>query len=83
MSSPRLSLRVSPRLERTIQERARAAGKPASELVREVLEQHFTNHKPLVSCYDLARKAKVIGCVKDAPPDLSTNPRYFEGFGGR
>ncbi len=21
------------------------------------------------------------GCIKDAPPDLSTNPRYMEGYG--
>lgn len=24
---------------------------------------------------------KYIGCIKDAPPDLSTNPKYMEGFG--
>ncbi len=33
------------------------------------------------SCYDLAAKAGLIGAVKDAPSDLSTNPAHFDGFG--
>ena len=32
-----------------------------------------------VSCFDLMKD--YIGCVKDAPKDLSTNKTYFEGFG--
>ena len=35
------------------------------------------------TCYDVARKARVIGMVKDAPPDLSTNKKYLEGLGGK
>lgn len=31
--------------------------------------------------YELLDKAGLIGCVKDAPPDLSTNPKYMEDFG--
>ena len=31
--------------------------------------------------YASLEKAGLIGCVKDAPPDLSTNPKYMEGFG--
>jgi hypothetical protein len=34
------------------------------------------------SCYDVAKKARVIGMVKKAPRDLSTNKKYLEGFGG-
>ena len=33
------------------------------------------------TCYDLAKKARVIGIVKNAPPDLSTNKKYLEGLG--
>jgi hypothetical protein len=33
------------------------------------------------SCYDLARKARVIGIIKNAPSDLSTNKKYLEGLG--
>ena len=31
--------------------------------------------------FELLDRAGLIGCVKDAPPDLSTNPQYMEGFG--
>lgn len=81
MASHRLSIRVSPELERTIHEHARAVGQRSSQIVREVLERHFVSRGRARSCYDLARRAKVIGCVKNAPSDLSTNLRYFEGFG--
>jgi hypothetical protein len=83
MSSHRLSIRVSPDLERRIRQRARSAGRRPSAVVREVLEQYFIARDSTPSCYDLAREAGVIGCATNAPSDLSTNPRYFEGFGGR
>jgi predicted DNA-binding protein len=83
MASPRLSIRITPELERRIHQRARVAGRRPSVLVREVLEQQFADQASAPSCYDLAREAGVIGCVADAPADLSTNPTYFEGFGGR
>ncbi len=81
MPSHRLSIRISPELERRIRQRARKARRRPSTVVRDVLEQHFTDHEPSPSCYDLAHEAGVIGCVADAPSDLSTNPKYFEGFG--
>ena len=34
------------------------------------------------SCYEVAKKARIIGMVKNAPPDLSTNRQHMEGFGG-
>jgi predicted DNA-binding protein len=83
MSSHRLSIRISPDLEHRIRQRARSAGRRPSAVVRDVLEQHFADHEPAPSCYELARRAGVIGCAADAPSDLSTNPQYFEGFGGR
>lgn len=43
-----------------------------------VQNQNTTETKP-VSCYDLMKD--YIGCVKDAPKDLSTNKTYFDGFG--
>ncbi|MEB3311427.1 MAG: hypothetical protein VKJ02_14465 [Snowella sp.] len=33
------------------------------------------------NCYDLALELGVIGVAENLPPDLSTNPAYFEGFG--
>jgi len=34
-----------------------------------------------MTLFESMSKAGLIGCVKDAPSDLSTNPRYMEGFG--
>ncbi len=31
--------------------------------------------------FDLLDAAGLIGCIKDAPSDLSTNPQFMEGFG--
>jgi predicted DNA-binding antitoxin AbrB/MazE fold protein len=33
------------------------------------------------SCYDVAARAGIIGAIKGGPSDLSTNPKYLEGFG--
>jgi predicted DNA-binding antitoxin AbrB/MazE fold protein len=31
--------------------------------------------------FDILSEGGWIGSIKDAPPDLSTNPKYMEGFG--
>lgn len=33
------------------------------------------------SFYDAMNERGLIGCIQDAPPDLSTNPKHMEGFG--
>jgi len=33
------------------------------------------------SVFEIAKKAGLIGCAPGLPRDLSTNNRYFEGFG--
>jgi len=33
------------------------------------------------SAYDAFQALGVIGCMKDGPVDLSTNPKHMEGFG--
>lgn len=49
--------------------------------VREAAETFLAAHPDGLSAYDVALKAGLIGCAKAGPPDLSTNPKYFEGFG--
>jgi hypothetical protein len=39
-----------------------------------------TEVKP-VSCLELARSHNLVGCIKNAPQDLSTNKGYMEGYG--
>ncbi|TWT96691.1 hypothetical protein Pla108_24650 [Botrimarina colliarenosi] len=41
----------------------------------------FAEHLKDESAYDAAMRLGLIGIVKDAPSDLSTNPKYLEGFG--
>jgi hypothetical protein len=36
-----------------------------------------------ISAYEAAKRSRIIGIVKNAPSDLSTNKKYLEGLGGR
>lgn len=65
---------------------AEQTGKPWDEVLREAI----VGYKPQIaaasgndeeSFYDAAMRLGLIGCVKGGPPDLSTNPKYMEGFG--
>jgi predicted DNA-binding antitoxin AbrB/MazE fold protein len=31
--------------------------------------------------FDVLDEVGLIGCISDTPPDLSSNPKYMEGFG--
>lgn len=81
MTSRRLSIRIPENLERCLQETVAATGKRPSEVVREALEEHLAHHAHGESCYDLAKRLKLIGVVRNAPKDLSTDRKHFEGFG--
>ena len=47
-------------------------------LLRDVIKQS-DNNQPIISCFDLMQDG--LGCIEDAPSDLSTNKKYFEGYG--
>jgi predicted transcriptional regulator len=81
MASMRISVRLDADTERRLREEAQAAGKNESEVVREALALYFAGRAQKVSALELARRAGIIGCAKGLPADLSTNKRYFEGFG--
>lgn len=48
-------------------------------LVLEDQENHSNNKTD--NLYDLAFRSGILGMVDDQPSDLSTNQKYFEGFG--
>jgi len=52
-----------------------------SEVVREALEEHVRKARKPESAYDVAKRLGIIGIVRNAPRDLSTNRRHFRGFG--
>ena len=78
MSSDRLSIRIPADLRRRIEDE----GRSVSEVVRDALSEHVRKVRKQESCYDLAVRLGIIGSVKRAPRDLSTNRRHFRGFGG-
>ena len=50
-------------------------------MIREALEQYLAAPEKGESFYDLALRTGFLGAGKNLPPDLSTNKKYFEGFG--
>jgi hypothetical protein len=60
---------------------ARRSGTRESDLVRGAVEARLAAEEISPTAYEQAKKAGLIAAVKGAPPDLSTNPKYFEGFG--
>ena len=80
MVSQRISVCVLRGIAQRLKERSRATGARESEVVREALEKFLSNSGEQTA-YDLARKPGLIGCIRGAPTDLSTNKRYFKDFG--
>jgi predicted transcriptional regulator len=60
---------------------AKAGRVSKSQIVREALENYFANdgHRRAITFYEAGRH--MIGRVKDAHRDLTTNPKYLEGYG--
>ncbi len=81
MATNRISISISPRLRRELEQEASATGKRESEVVREALEQYLAGRGARETSYDIALRTGVIGVVKDAPAGLSTNRKYFKGLG--
>lgn len=81
MASQRISVRVSPGTVRRLKERSRATGYGESEMVREALEEYLSKNAKEQTAFDLAKRVGLIGCAPGLPKDLSTNKRYFRGFG--
>ena len=81
MASQRITVRVPKSLGILLRSRSRASGQTPSDLVRVALETYLARGGISRSAYELAEEAGLIGCVRRAPKDLSTNPRHFEGFG--
>lgn len=81
MTTDRLTIRVDDELQKQLAMVAHATGKTESQVVRDALRDYIARHGHVQTCYDVARAAGLIGCVKGGPTDVSTNPKYMEGFG--
>jgi Arc/MetJ-type ribon-helix-helix transcriptional regulator len=80
MAMNRITIRIPEHLGKQLKKRADLKGQSESEIVREALE-NYLKKGPGETAYDMAKRLGVIGRFKGLPKDLSTNPRYFEGFG--
>ena len=80
-TNDRITVRLPAELRERLKAAARRRGTRESDLVRKAVERQLAaGEKPVTAC-DLAKKAGIIGIVKDGPRDLSTNKKYFEGLG--
>jgi len=75
-------------LERRVEAFARATNSTPSDVLRTAFEEYGVNHNGCrevavgeESAYAAFTRADAIGCVKGSPSDLSTHPKYMEGFG--
>jgi len=80
-TSNRTSVRLTPKLTAKLKREVSSLGKSESTVVREALERYFKRKTDNESCYDAAVRLGIIGCAKGLPRDLSTNKKYFKGFG--
>jgi len=76
-----LSVKVPEALDRRITAAVKRRRMQKSGVVREALERYLdeTHEVRTGSFLDLA--GDLIGCVKDAPADLSSNPKHLDGYG--
>jgi predicted DNA-binding protein len=72
-----LSLKLPPGLSIRLERAAKARGQSKSEVVRAALERFLNGERPM-SALELA--GDLVGCC-EGPADLSTNPKYMEGYG--
>ena len=80
MPTQRFTVRIPSSLSQRLRVCAQLRGQSESD-IREALEHHLQKKLKGVSAYDVFKAAGLIGCAKGAPKDLSTNKKYFKGFG--
>ena len=76
-----ISLKVTNDLLRKLERAARERKQSKSDVVRAALKQFLNGERATdrpMSALELA--GDLVGCV-EGPGDLSTNPKYMEGFG--
>ena len=77
----RLSFRVSPALRKQITAVMKQSGRTLTEVAQDALAKYCQQELATKSAYDLFLEAGLIGDAQGLPSDLSTNPKYMEGFG--
>lgn len=81
MASERITVRVSKDLSARLLHESRARGQTPSDLLRLALHAYLGRTGRSESAYEIAEEMGLIGSVRRAPKDLSTNRRHLKGFG--
>ena len=76
-----LSVKVPELLDRKLAAWVKRRGVAKSDVVREALEQYLGNTESTSQGSVLDLAGALVGCVKGAPKDLSSNPRHMADFG--
>ena len=81
MKDPRITVRLPAELRLRLTASACRSGVRVSEFVRGAAERRLADEDAAPTALDHARKAGLIGAVRGASRDLSTNKAHFDGFG--
>ena len=81
MKDSRISVRLPAGLRRKLKTVAHRNRIRESDFVRGAVERQLAMEEDALTAYEHAIRARLIGATRRAKRDLSTNPRYFEGFG--
>ena len=73
-----LSVKVTDSVAKRLTKRAGDLGTTQSEIVRRAIEKELSGNHKSKTCGELMEE---LGGFFEGPPDLSTNPKYMEGFG--
>lgn len=76
-----LSLKVPETLDRKLSAVVKRRGMQKSAVVREALERYMDESREIRKGSFLDLAGDLVGCVKDAPADLSSNPKHLESYG--
>lgn len=81
MKDYRITVRLSAELRKRLKAAARRGGARESDVVRGAIERQFAAEDAGNTAYERAKKIGLVGAVRGASEDLSTNPRHLDGFG--
>jgi Arc/MetJ-type ribon-helix-helix transcriptional regulator len=81
MKGDRITVRFSLEMRRRLQAAARRGRRSESDIIRDAVEMQLAAEERDLTAYEHAKKAGLIGAAKGKIRDLSTNPKYFDGFG--
>lgn len=81
MQDCRITVRFPAELRQRLKETARRTKTRESDLIRGAVERQLAAEEGELTVYDRAKKAGLIGAVRGAAPDLSTDPEHLRGFG--